>query len=189
MYGSLGWSGTCVRAVSRRGRSSCISLTARRIPGVASLFLEAFQAPWRPRSWARAHPSPPQFAAGPWHAAHSGRGGHTAGDAPLGLPGLRAGRRPSRVSLSRLDGFLGGPPSRRLGRRAVPAHGPRHGQRPLSQPQVARTPLTSPGDPEGLLRRGIPFSGLLATRAGLGGSPLLGGSDAAAPDQRHPVRV
>ncbi|KAJ1152448.1 hypothetical protein NDU88_005223 [Pleurodeles waltl] len=48
-------------------------------------------------------------------------------------------------------------------------------------------PLTSPGDPEGPRRRGIPFSGSHATRADLGGSRLLGGSDAAAPGQRHQV--
>ncbi|KAJ1161619.1 hypothetical protein NDU88_002103 [Pleurodeles waltl] len=116
-------------------------------------------------------------------------GGHAAGDAPLGLPGRRTGRRPPGVSLSPPGGFLGRLPSRRRGRRAVPVYGLRHGQRPFSQPRVARTPLTSPGDPEGPLRRGIPFRGFLAARAGLGGSPLLGGSDAAAPDQRRRVCV
>ncbi|KAJ1150694.1 hypothetical protein NDU88_003484 [Pleurodeles waltl] len=126
---------------------------------------------------------------GAWSTVNDGRGGHAAGDAPLGLPGRRTGLRPPVVSLSRPGGFLGRLPSRRRGRRAVPVHGLRHGQRPFSQPRVARTPLTSPGDPEGLLRRGIPFSGFLAVRAGLGGSPLLGSSDAAALDQCRRVCV
>ncbi|KAJ1117639.1 hypothetical protein NDU88_005836 [Pleurodeles waltl] len=43
---------------------------------------------------------------------------------------LLVGRRPSRVSPSRPGGI------------AVPAHGPLHGQRPLSQPPVPRSPLS-----------------------------------------------
>ncbi|KAJ1152373.1 hypothetical protein NDU88_005148 [Pleurodeles waltl] len=90
-------------------------------------------------------------------------GGCAAGDAPILVPRpsdksrrtppprggpdqgterLLMGRRPSRVSPSRLGGIPGEPLSRRRERRAVSAHGPRHGQRPLSQPPVPRSPLS-----------------------------------------------
>ncbi|KAJ1154083.1 hypothetical protein NDU88_006839 [Pleurodeles waltl] len=73
----------------RRGRYSCASLTTRRVPGVASLFLEVFRALWRLSSWAPAHLSPSQFAAGSRHAAHStweSGGGCATGDAPIWAP-------------------------------------------------------------------------------------------------------
>ncbi|KAJ1103698.1 hypothetical protein NDU88_001119 [Pleurodeles waltl] len=109
--------------------------------------------------------SPSQFTAGPRHAVHpawvhggavprgmppfwfpgcqiSPRGPPPRGGPDQGTERLLVGRRPSRVSPSRPGGIPGEPLSRRRERRAVSAHGPRHGQRPLSQPPVPRSPLS-----------------------------------------------
>ncbi|KAJ1165702.1 hypothetical protein NDU88_006119 [Pleurodeles waltl] len=99
-------------------------------------------------------------------------GGCAAGDAPILVPlppdkprGTPPSRRsgPGHRAPTRGPAFLprlsfpsgwnpGGTP---LERRAASAHGPRHGQRPLSQPPVPRSPLSA-------IRRGL----------AAGGSPL-----------------
>ncbi|KAJ1114987.1 hypothetical protein NDU88_003216 [Pleurodeles waltl] len=154
--------------------------------------------------------SPSQFTAGPRHAAHPAW--VCGGAVPRGMPlfwflGLQispGGTPPSRQSgpghraptrgpafLPRLSFPSGWNP------RGTPLKAPRAPRRlsarapaqPTPPQSAAGTSLTSLGDPEGLRRRGLPFSGSHAARADLGGSRLPGGSDAAAPGQRHQVCV